>query len=345
MNPMDVRNVQMHTAPAVMLPVEGAYGAGVYPKGLTGDFFSPDVSDGEPLSKGFKVFPVTTRRGLDFKFDKTVTVNGIKGARFSFDYTEVDSTDENKAQGQGQPAKGLIAGFFFFSSSVIMHEPLFAYGDHALLEQSDNAYLELAGNTHGVEILQTMSDYTAYTPLATPQVVTSSMLSEYEQDGSLLAYVVVEPATGNYIEGHNRIGSSFQVWECDPRVAAMQGACAPMTFSGQCYTSTFGAPLPCSTANVLTPNLKGGKIIPVAVTDEHATISNEDADTLEAAGQAVYIARILMVVLCGLGVCLTAFTFYSYWATPADQSAGNKRKSLDAGVPDNLASMYGSDDL
>jgi hypothetical protein len=90
------------------------------------------------------------------------------------------------------------------------------------------------------------------------------------------------------------------------------------------------------------------------VTDEHASLSNEDADTLEAAGQAVFISRILMVVLCGVGVFLTSFSVYLYTAGPADQgSSGNpKRKSYEAGarksyepgVPSTLANLYGHDD-
>lgn len=343
--PMDIRMVQTGAATAVTLPIEGAYGAGVYPKGLSGDFFSVDVSDGKPLTRQFKVFPVTTRRGLTFRFDKTVTVNGIKGAKFSFDHTQLDDTLAHRQLGQAQPFKGLIAGFFYFASSTIVHEPLFAYADHYLLNQSDNSYLGRDSDTYGVEIQQTMSEYINFTPLEVPRVVTSEILQQYEEDGSLLAYVVVEPATGNYIEGHNRIASSFQVWECDPADPLMQAACMPMLFSGECYEAfTGGAPLPCSTANVLTPALKGGKVIPVAFTDEFASISNEDAETLEAAGEAVYIARILMVVLCGLGVCLIGFTAYSYFTTPAEEDPANKRKSLKAGVPANLASMYGTDD-
>lgn len=99
--------------------------------------------------------------------------------------------------------------------------------------------------------------------------------------------------------------------------------------------------------------LKGGKIIPVAVTDEYASISNDDAATLEAAGQAVFISRILLVVLCGVGAFLTAFSIYLYTAGPADQGANNKRKSYEAGVrksyeaagvPSTLANLYGHDD-
>ena len=101
--------------------------------------------------------------------------------------------------------------------------------------------------------------------------------------------------------------------------------------------------------------LKGGKIIPVAVTDEYATISNKDAETLEAAGQAVFISRILMVVLCGVGVFLASFSVYlykegaresgnpkrkSYEAGSRKSYEASSRKSYDAGVPSTLANLY-----
>lgn len=79
----------------------------------------------------------------------------------------------------------------------------------------------------------------------------------------LQSYLDIEPATGLGVRSKRRFGVSYSIWECDPNTSDNCNLSKRSDDSGSCYATTSNMKYPCSAANLMTPNVVGGKIIPM----------------------------------------------------------------------------------
>jgi hypothetical protein len=83
------------------------------------------------------------------------------------------------------------------------------------------------------------------------------------------SYIDLEPATGLGIRARFRHGISHSLWECDPVSNDKCKLSKARNKSNGCYSSSNqGSTYPCSAANVFSPDVVGGKIIPAFWVDD-----------------------------------------------------------------------------
>lgn len=184
----------------------------------------------------------------------------------------------------------LAASNSFFSayfSNRYVHQPLFLHGDKELLSQQNSSYVE-GGSGNGLKIYvpkNHSSDPGAFTVGGTNskyELIDETTLATKE--AQLQSHLDLEPATGLGIRSKLRFGVSYSIWECDPESNNNCTLSRQSDGSAKCYhdvgdeifnnyDSTMKQLLdasgsndftyPCSAANVFTPKVVGGKIIPM----------------------------------------------------------------------------------
>lgn len=182
-----------------------------------------------------------------------------------------------------------------------VHQPLYLNGDKELHNQHNNSYVEgLSGN--GVKIYRPKdfdSDPGTFKVGDTNdkfELVDETLVMSKVDD--LQSYIDVEPATGLGIRSKIRFGVSYSLWECDPSTNNNCKLSRNSDGSGSCYdkagdeifknlNDTVKSKLesanrknftyPCSAANLMTPEVVGGKIIPMYwYEDVRSEVKEED---------------------------------------------------------------------
>ena len=192
----------------------------------------------------------------------------------------------------------LLTPMFFIR---YIHQPLYLNGDEDLYAQQNNSYVEgLSGN--GLKIYRPKdfeTDPGTFKVGETNEkfeLVDETLVASKVDD--LQSYIDVEPATGLGIRSKMRFGVSYSLWECDPSTNANCKLSRNSDGSGSCYdkagdeifknlSSAVKTKLesankknftyPCSAANLMTPEVVGGKIIPM-YWYEDARTEVEEAD-------------------------------------------------------------------
>ena len=168
-----------------------------------------------------------------------------------------------------------------------MHQPLFLHGDKELLSQQNSSYVE-GDSGNGLKIFvpkNYSSDPGTFTVGGTNskyELIDEITLATKEPQ--LQSHLDLEPATGLGIRSKLRFGVSYSIWECDPESNNNCTLSRQSDGSSKCYhdvgdeifknyDSTMKQLLdargsndftyPCSAANVFTPKVVGGKIIPM----------------------------------------------------------------------------------
>jgi len=285
------------TSTAYTTPVTGGSGKYFKPKGLTTKVGTSQISDGVPTNVAHPVYVPSAKKSIDFKFEgmrENFVRNKVCGsdtcivsARLTPIATTFHAT--NETDGAGLPFDGLqpvghVKGPSINGRPEYLHHPLFIGGDELLYTQQNNSYVERADG-NGIKIYRSLtnSDPGAFNPTNSSNYQLVDKAVADSQRDSLLSHVDIEVATGLGARQRMRFGTSYSIWECDP--ATNEKCRFAMSSKAQysCYSKT-GADIfsdlgatdrndlttlglnnftyPCSAANLLTPSIVGGKILP-----------------------------------------------------------------------------------
>ncbi|KAL7496093.1 hypothetical protein ACHAWT_004369 [Skeletonema menzelii] len=328
----------------VSTPVSGGSGKFFKPKGLTVKVGTTQISDGFPIDIAHPVYVPNAKKSIDFHFegvrDKFVRnkVCGTDTCIFSARLIPANTTFHatNATDGAGLPFNGLqpvghVNGPSINGRPEYLHQPLYVGGDELLYTQQDNSYVGRAeGN--GIKIYRPVmkSDPGAFNPDATDsnyQLVDKTVVDS--QSKALLSHVDIEVATGLGARQRMRFGTSYSIWECDPATNDKCKLAMNSKAQYSCYSGTGSAAFndlaaadksdlstlgldnftyPCSAANLLTPSVVGGKILPQFWVEESTIHASKTEIDLLAAYAKSYNksgnAFILMVCYVFLGLFL-----------------------------------------
>lgn len=225
-----------------------------------------------------------------------------------------------------------------------LHSPYFLDGDQELLSQLNNSYVQ-RGPGNGIKIYRG-SSYGQGINSINPGIFTSEAqtggyklveASWVASDRDLFdTYLDVEPATGLTMEAQLRYGVSLSAWECNPEensacmlAVKSKGQADCYDMMGQIYFDSLDAATrayftssgrnnftyPCSAANVLTPKVVAGKIIPTYWFDTSTAATLSDVDKLVAVGklyrkfQAIFILTVMLgLITASIGSILLCCT-------------------------------------
>ncbi|KAL7554076.1 hypothetical protein ACHAWF_017458 [Thalassiosira exigua] len=324
--------------------VTGSSGRYFSPKGLSIKTAATQISDGYPQKIPHKVYVPGAKKSIDFVYtgvrDNFVrnkicgTDTCIVSARLGPN-TTVFTANETDIDGTGLPFDGLqpvghVSGPSRTGRPEYFHQPLYFDGDEVLYTQQDSSYAGKADG-NGIKIYRpnTSSDPGAFTPSAPNyQLVDKAYVDSQKED--LHSHIDIEVASGLGARQRMRFGTSYSIWECDPSANAKCKVAVNSKGGNECYAASGSAlfnamsdqdkndlnnlernnfTYPCSSANLLTPHVVGGKILPIYWYEEstiHATVDEIDvlaayADSYRQSGISFIIAFALSLIASTLG--------------------------------------------
>jgi hypothetical protein len=301
--------------------VSGSTGKYFKPKGLFTKVGVSQVTDGVPVG-AHPVYLPGAKKTIDFVFE---------GFREGFVRNKVCGTDtcivsarlvpntttfvlnEDVLDGAGMPYNGLqpvghTKGPSATGRPEYLHQPLYYNGDEALYSQQDNSHVDKADG-NGINIYQGTD------------LINKTYVDEHSND--LLSHIDVEVATGLGARERMRFGTSYSIWECDPLTNAKCKRGLKSKGEHSCYktagesifneltdddkagltTLNMNVPTyPCSAANLLTPEVVGGKIVPMFWSQESTIhMKKEEIDAIAKVADQ-YLAEgnnfVMMVAFC-----------------------------------------------
>lgn len=323
-------------------PVSGGSGKYFRPKGVTTKVGTNEISDGFPIDIAHPVYVPDAKRSIDFKFEgvrDNFVRNKICGSSqciVSARLTPIATTFHatNKTDGAGLPYNGLqpighVTGPSINGRPEYLHQPLFVGGDELLYTQQSNSYVE-RNDGNGVKIyrsLMGLNDPGAFDPSTTNQTNYQLIDKSYvdSQSDVLLSHVDIEVASGMGARQRMRFGTSFSIWECDPATNAKCELAMNSRAQRSCYSDAGSAifsdlaaadkndltilemsnfTYACSAANLLTPEVVGGKILPHHWYEEstiHASAG--DVDLIRAYANSYHKSGTTFILTVGLTFC------------------------------------------
>ena len=266
-------------------------------------------------NESYHIFLKQARRPVDVYFHSTEDIKGIKTDRFLTEKEFLNREHgDNIKTGTGVPFDGVECLTYVYEAPVFVHRPNFLYGDESLLNQSvvpDRFEYEAKNRSIGIRMYR---GYENYAPNAKKIVgplpqIDAQTLQDYMDDYDTIMHI--EPASGVTVKAHGRLGASFSVFACDPK-DPLSGSCLLFpNENSKCYGKTASASpflqntsLPCSSANILTPNILGDVLIPQYWVDQTSEVNDYVASQLRISGQLHLLGGVLMVCLAALGVIL-----------------------------------------
>lgn len=235
--------------------------------GITTGFGEFQLTDGKPQH-------LTSNIWSAFKYGVTpveyIRNRKVKGVETNH-YLPVVEKKTNKSDIEALQKSGVVPYqnmnnlvYALSGIPVIMSFPNFYESDENMLSQSNNQDKKTALQT-GVNLYRTRDGYSSSSPLlASPLPITTETWDEFGLD-NFRGYLDIEPATGLTLEG--KIANQFSVytWNCNPTLDSSCGMQKNVTGTTCYHTATSAGPVyfPCSFANVFTPKVMGGKVIPI----------------------------------------------------------------------------------
>lgn len=179
---------------------------------------------------------------------------------------------------------------------VVLGYPNFYKVDPVILSQSSNSD-RFAPAGSEIHLFRTRDGYEPDSALlATPARVTTESLEAFgeEYEGDL----IIEPATGVTLDARVVTMISNYVWQCNPTLEASCGFQFSTFDAGDplCYGNGV-TQLPCSVANVFTPKVHGGKVMPIFWIRSLAIPSEELVDKLLAVSDTRFALGISVIIL------------------------------------------------
>jgi len=274
------------------------------PKGMSLETDHNVISSGTARLVPHPVYVTAGKVAVDFMNDKDTgyavqraktcgTNECLVAARMKSVDSSFARSDATDAMGRGMPFDGLQPighgdGPSDSGRPVYFHQPLYLNGDAELLSQQNNTHVDSATvSGNGIQIYRPVtsesSDPGAFVVGdANPNYALVQPSSWASDDGNLRSYFDIEPATGIVARSRMRFGKSYSLWECDPESNShcQRAQSIGDVDGGDCYQST-GLAHACSSSNVMTPKVIGGKIMPHHWHEEFTTgASKEEVDDL-----------------------------------------------------------------
>ena len=330
--------------------VTGGSGKYFAPKGVTVKVGMSQFTDGIPLNVTRLVYVPEAKKSIDFAFEG-LRNNGVRNQICGSDTCIVSARlrpsatafNVNKAvaDGTGLPFDGLqpaghVSGQSVTGRPEYFHQPLFLNGDAKLYTQQNNSYAGRADG-NGVKIYRptsTSSAPGAFDPSNTGsnyQLVDKAYVDSQKE--VLLSHIDIEVGTGLAARQRMRFGRSYSIWECDPSTNSKCKIAVNSKGADSCYGTAGGATFeamvaadkndlktlgrsnlayPCSAANLLTPHVVGGKILPMYWYEGstiHANAAEIDvlvayATSYKQAGYSVILLCSFVFIAAFFGVCM-----------------------------------------
>ena len=203
-------------------------------------------------------------------------VSRLRPSKDAFTMTNVTALAGTGLPYSGVQAIGSMEGPTTKGRPTYFHNPLYIHGDEELLSQQNNSHVDsLDGN--GIKIYRATDLNDNPGPFSagntkfehlTSNVDLVKVNSVFLEQTQYESYIDIEPATGLGIRTNLRHGVSHSLWECDPE----SNDNCKLSKGGSCYSSTY----PCSAANVFTPDVIGGKIIPTFWYEDKSQPASDD---------------------------------------------------------------------
>lgn len=193
-----------------------------------------------------------------------------------------DALQNNFPAGTGLPYTGLqpigiMQGPTTKGLPTYFHNPHFMNGDTELLSQQNNSHVD-SSDGNGIKLyrpnnfVEDPGSFSAESSNYAHLTDTTALFQindEFLDQNPYESYIDLEPATGLGIRARFRHGISHSVWECDPVSNDKCKLSKGRNKSNGCYSSSNqGSTYPCSAANVFSPDVVGGKIIPAFWVDD-----------------------------------------------------------------------------
>ena len=262
------------------------------PTGLTGFFVEHSLTNGHTHKGSVDIFKKETKASMAYTEDWGVrailcdprdsrdfchVVARLRPSKAAFNAT-VDTNTGTGLPYDGLEPIGLLQGPTSKGRPTYFHNPLYLHGDTEIFSQQNNNHVDYSQEGNGLKLYRPnvespgdFSEDSAKFEHITSEsskafaVVNDELLDQLEFE----SYVDVEPATGTGVRSNFRQGISHSIWECDP---VTNDKCK-VAQEGKCYQSKY----PCSAANVLTPHVVGGKILPLVwYEDKTVHVSDEE---------------------------------------------------------------------
>ena len=203
-------------------------------------------------------------------------VSRLRPSKDAFTMTNVTALAGTGLPYSGVQAIGSMEGPTSKGRPTYFHNPLYIYGDEELLSQQNNSHVDfLDGN--GIKIYRAVnmdenpgqfSTFNTKFEHLVSNADLTQVSNEFLDQTPFESYIDLEPATGLGIRTNLRYGVSHSLWECDPD----SNENCKLSKGGNCYSSTY----PCSAANVFTPNVVGGKVIPTFWYEDKSQPASDD---------------------------------------------------------------------
>jgi hypothetical protein len=93
--------------------------------------------------------------------------------------------------------------------------------------------------------------------------MTDTSIADYSSE--MRGFTKIEPASGVALDTRAQNMASAFTWNCNPLLDSTCGLLASAYNSSDplCYVFGTGTQMPCSNANVFTPRVRGGKVLPI----------------------------------------------------------------------------------
>lgn len=250
------------TGTMVPFKVSG-YQAGVrHGRGITSKFGVYQLTDGKPRYDESDVWTPFKLGVTPLRYEKNRRVDGLETNHF-IPKTEhaTDPAEIEEKQRQGiLPYQNMFNLVYSLRGiPVIMSYPNFYESDAKMLTQAENTERR-SKSTAGVKLYQTRDGYTKDAALlSSPKEITTETWATSGED-NFRGYLDIEPATGLTLEGKVSNQLSVYTWNCNPTLDPSCQFIRNTSTNSLCYTNGWFA---CSFANVFTPKVMGGKILPM----------------------------------------------------------------------------------
>lgn len=327
------------TSNASISAVTGGSGKYFVPKGLTTKVGTSQFSDGIPANATHTVYVPDAKKAIAFAFEG-IRPNGVRNqicgsgtcivsarlrpAASTFDFNSAVASDGTGLPFNGLKQVGHLSGSSKTGRPEYIHHPLYYWGASALYTQQNNSYAERPDG-NGIKIYRPLTNSApgAFDASGSNYQLVDKTYVDSQKD-ALLSHIDIEVGTGLGARQRMRFGKSYSIWECDPAINAKCQRAVKSKGSASCY-GTAGATafdalatadridlgvlgrnnmtFPCSAANLLTPHVVGGKILPMYWYEEstiHATA--DEINFLAAYATSYRDAGLTFVTIISLSV-------------------------------------------
>ena len=247
--------------------------------GITSGYLQYDLTDGEPLNEEETIVYVSGLTTKHLVYAEKSDVGGVATNTFLYEYPDNFTVAEDEVrQRTGQMPHAHMQNLRHSKGiAAIASLPNFFGVDTDIYSQSSNTdkYAAAGG---GVSLYRTRDGYSPSSALlSTFEVMTGESVAELK--GEMMGFTKIEPASGVALNTRAQsMGSGF-TWNCNPQLDATCGllASAHNTSDPLCYAGN-GIQMPCSNANVFTPRVRGGKVLPLFWSRAHLNAGDDVVD-------------------------------------------------------------------